>query len=158
MDPYIERGAKMMRQLYTIPLNLKKNSVLKVKSLLPLRSLIVVLILLGLVVGSAIYLSLLFGGEAKSLDSVEKSEGDVFVGRILNRPFEGTILAIVQADLDCRGNITAVTCRAIMVSTDVGRLEFQYTHNMARQPCLSPGDRVVVFATGGKAVVRKIDP
>ncbi|MEM3399100.1 MAG: hypothetical protein QW724_06755 [Nitrososphaerota archaeon] len=79
--------------------------------------------------------------------------GDVFNGEIVNNVLVGG-LGIVQADLDCKGHVESITCRAVIMMDSGETIHFKYTHNMVEEPCLSPGDRVKVeLLSNLKAVV-----
>lgn len=114
-------------------------------------------LLLAVAVGGGVYLSLVLGDGVGNTGTSQQNQGDIFTGTILNKPLEGKAEGVVIADLDCRGSMTAITCRAI-IDSDKSRLEFQYTHNMEQQPCLAPGDKVVVepLKSGSKTFLRRL--
>ncbi len=115
------------------------------------------IVMLALAAAGAVYLSLEPGDAAKSKPGSQQPQGDTFTGTILNRPLEGKVEGVILADLDCKGSMTAITCIAIVDST-TGQLEFKYTHNMEKEPCLSPGERVIVEASQGsdRAFVKRL--
>lgn len=106
-----------------------------------------------LAVGSIVYLTVVLGGGTQNSS---QTQGDIFVGTVLNKLFKGTDNGVVVADLDCDGSMNAVTCRAIINSERSGRLEFRYTHNMERQACLSSGDMIRISDDEGKALVERL--
>lgn len=69
---------------------------------------------------------------------------DHFSGTILNQDFQGKLSGVVRADTNCTPTgASNLTCTAI-IDTEVGTLQFKYTHNMAQEPCLTTNDKVTL--------------
>ena len=121
------------------------------------RAPLLLLPFLALAVGGIVYLTMTPGNAAEP-SVPPQNLGDTFTGTVLSAAVERRTQGVVQADLDCKGPMSAITCRAIINSEDGGRIEFQYTHDMMGQPCLAPQDRVIVEAApaGGRTVVTRL--
>ena len=80
---------------------------------------------------------------------------DEFYG-VLMKDIKTSGMGTVEADLDCRGMPISITCRAIIQMDSGETAEFKYTHDMTSQPCLTPGDRVLLEKLEGNSRVKVI--
>jgi len=71
---------------------------------------------------------------------------DAFYGRIVNVQFRSETTGVVKADTNCKPVENGLTnCIGIITAADGTELRFNYSHDMSRQPCLAPGDRVTIM-------------
>ncbi len=106
----------------------------------------VILLLVGLFVIVISYFAL----NAKPPSQPQQSGTvDYFTGAILDQDFQGKVSGVVEADTNCvsagHGHLT--TCIAI-INTEIGTLQFKYTHDMAAQACLTTNDKVDIQYQG----------
>jgi len=82
---------------------------------------------------------------------------DAFYGSIANVPFAGSITGVVRADTNCKPVQNGLTnCIGIIIAADGTELDFNYTHDMSTQACLTTGDEVTIMllSDGTVKVVR----
>ena len=71
---------------------------------------------------------------------------DAFFGNIANVAFQGRTTGVVKADTNCKPVQNGLTnCIGIIIADDGTELHFNYTHDMSKQACLSPGDHVTIM-------------
>ncbi len=100
-----------------------------------------------------------FGFQGIAYDT-SNPKGDIFKGRISNWNFDGEeqIEGIAVYDRNCVTGLDGMTnCDAGIRTKEFGVLNFDYTHNMALKPCLSPGQKVAVDIANnnGEATVQR---
>lgn len=101
-----------------------------------------VLVLVGLFVVAVSYVALAANSPRQT------GTVDYFRGTILNQDFQGKLSGVVRADTNCTPTgVSNLTCTAI-IDTEVGTLQFKYTHNMAQEPCLTTNDKVTLEYRG----------
>ena len=91
--------------------------------------------------------------EDKHISLIQKN--DEFYGRLL-KDIKTSGMGTVKADLDCKGPPTSITCRAVVQMDSGETVEFNYTHDMTSQSCLSLGDRVLIEILEGNSTVRVV--
>lgn len=85
--------------------------------------------------------------------------GDKFEGKITNTKVAlGEYPGTGAYDRNCKsigGGIT--NCHGGIQTQEFGLLDFNYEHNMAVQPCIAPGDKVLVtiLDNSGRATVQR---
>jgi len=80
---------------------------------------------------------------------------DAFYGSIADLPasHKQETTGIVKADTNCKPVENGLTnCIGIITAADGRELHFNYTHDMSRQECLSPGDRVTIIVLSDATV------
>jgi len=71
---------------------------------------------------------------------------DAFYGSIVNVEFRSETTGVVKADTNCKPVENGLTnCIGIITAADGTELRFNYSHDMSKQPCLAPGDRVTIM-------------
>jgi len=73
---------------------------------------------------------------------------DAFYGSIADLPsgHKDQIQGTVKADTNCKPVESGLTnCIGIITAADGTELHFNYTHDMSKQACLSPGDQVTIM-------------
>ena len=70
---------------------------------------------------------------------------DAFYGSITNISFGGQTTGVVEADTNCKSVPNGLTnCLAIIRATDGSEIDFNYSHDMSKQPCLAAGNQVTI--------------
>jgi len=98
-----------------------------------------------IIIASAIAL-LAFWGFQKTDSPKENGIVDIFEGKIDNTSLEGNILfGNITYDRNCKsvGN-GLLHCDAGVKTEKFGVINFDYTHNMSKQPCLVDGDKILL--------------
>lgn len=86
--------------------------------------------------------------------------GDLFEGKITNKNVvAGRIVGVGEYDRNCVSVGDGLTnCHAGIKTSKYGVLDFNYVHDMAKKPCIAPGNKVVVdiIDSSGNAKVQKV--
>ncbi len=70
---------------------------------------------------------------------------DAFYGSIVNVNLKGQTTGVVEADTNCKMVANGLTnCLAIIRAADGSEIDFNYSHDMSKQPCLAAGDNVTI--------------
>ncbi len=70
---------------------------------------------------------------------------DAFYGSITNISFGGQTTGVVEADTNCKSVPNGLTnCLAIIRAADGSEIDFNYSHDMSKQPCLAAGNQVTI--------------
>lgn len=105
-------------------------------------------------------------GNATTGDILNKNPNDItpqgtlFQGSITNKNVEPMkLMGIGEYDRNCVSVARGLTnCHGGIKTAKYGVLDFNYVHDMAKEPCIAPGQELVVtiLDSSGKATVQRV--